>query len=79
MERFAPTVLIDGKTVTPAGWIWVLGFALGGCKWAIKEADKPEFRQTIRDYLKEQHNENIRNCIQERLKEIERLKKELRY
>lgn len=78
MERFAPTVQIDGKTYTPDGWMWIMGFAIGGCEWAIRETEKPEFQQAVRDYLEEEHNQNIRDCIQDRLKEIERLEEELR-
>lgn len=79
VERFAPSVSINGRTITPPGWVWVLGFAIGGCKWAIEEAEKPEFLQTVRGYLKNQHNETIQQCIEEKMKEIERLKRELRY
>lgn len=42
MEKFAPKVIIDGKTITPKGYEWILGFALAGCDWALKEANKPE-------------------------------------
>jgi len=48
MDNFAPTIKIDGQTITPKGYAWVLGFALAGCDWAIKEASKPEFLDAIR-------------------------------
>ena len=49
-NTFAPTVKMrDGRTVTPRGWMWVMGFALAGCDWAIKEASTEEFRQLVRD------------------------------
>lgn len=52
-ERFSPSVVIDGRTVTPAGWMWVLGFALGGCEWAVIEASKPEFRAQVAEWMRE--------------------------
>ena len=27
---FAPSVIVDGRTITPAGWMWVISFALAG-------------------------------------------------
>jgi hypothetical protein len=46
-EHFAPTVLIDGRTLQPQGWMWVLSFALAGCEWADEEMKKPEFKAQI--------------------------------
>ncbi len=53
-ESFAPGVMIHGTRVTPPGWVWVLGFALGGCEWAIREADTKEFKEIIRTYYGDQ-------------------------
>jgi len=40
-SSFAPTVVMPGgRTVTPEGWMWVLGFAMAGCKWAIEAAGR---------------------------------------
>lgn len=50
---FAPSLIVDGRKVTPAGWMWILGFALGGCEWAVIEASKPEFRALVADWLRE--------------------------
>jgi hypothetical protein len=30
VTRFAPSVVVDGRTVQPEGWMWVLSFALAG-------------------------------------------------
>jgi len=49
-EHFAPGVVIDGVTVYPEGWMWVLGFALAGCEWAIVEAERMNLRECARDY-----------------------------
>ncbi len=48
---FAPSAVIDGRTVTPAGWMWVISFALAGCEWAVTEASKPEFRVQVADQI----------------------------
>ena len=52
MEHFSPTVLVDGYTVTPEGWMYVLAFALRGVPWAVKVATDPQFdlRGKIDDY-----------------------------
>lgn len=59
MTSFAPTVLLpDGRTVTPAGWMWVLALALAGSRWAIDEASTPAFRERVRDEIsKRRRNE----------------------
>lgn len=49
--RFAPTVVMPGgETVTPEGWMWVLGFALAGCEWAIEAAERDGVQQRAMDY-----------------------------
>ena len=54
-ESFAPGVVVPGYgTVHPPGWMWVLGFALGGCEWAIKEANTEEFREIARKWYRDQ-------------------------
>ncbi len=54
-ESFAPSVVVPGMGVyKPPGWMWVLGFALGGCEWAIKEAGTEEFRETAREWYRQQ-------------------------
>lgn len=50
MSTFAPSVLVDGKTVTPPGWMWVLAFAIRDVPWAVAEVCKPDFEQRIRDW-----------------------------
>lgn len=76
-ERFAPTVIVDGAVVTPPGWVWILGFAMAGCDWAIKMADTPDFRGQIREWQRNQlisnHNRQVKYCEEE----IGRLKNQL--
>lgn len=52
---FAPTVKMPGgEVVSPEGWMWVLGFALGGCQWAIDEAERMGLQQKAADYRRRQ-------------------------
>jgi len=51
MSNFAPTVMVDGRVVTPQGWMWVVGLALAGCEWAVVEASKPDFREQVASWL----------------------------
>ena len=90
-ERFAPTVIVDGKTVTPAGWMWLWAFALRGCDWAIKEVDTEKFKNTVKLWFAEREAYYAANAMKEHQEqldgykaeyekqqvEIERLKKEL--
>lgn len=52
VTRFAPSVVVDGRTVRPEGWMWVLGFALAGVPWAVETASTDEFRERCRAGLK---------------------------
>lgn len=53
--RFAPTVVMPGGgTVTPEGWMWVLGFAMAGCEWAIEAAERDGLQQKAMDYRRRQ-------------------------
>ncbi len=56
-ESFAPTILVDGETVTPPGCMWILGFAMAGCQWAIDEMNKPDVKTQIQEYLNRRLNE----------------------
>jgi len=78
IEHFAPTAVVDGRTVTPPGWMWIFAFAINGCKWAIQTADTEEFKETVRTWLKDRKNHHLQGSIEYHQKEIERLKKELR-
>ena len=59
---------VNGVTVTPEGWMWVLGFALAGCEWAIKQALDPAFEidKKFRTY-------EIRPGLYHRRKDLEAL------
>lgn len=52
VTRFAPSVVVDGRTVQPEGWMWVLSFALAGVPWAVETASTDEFRDRCRAGLK---------------------------
>jgi len=78
-ERFAPTVhIVDhfgGYDYTPRGWMWVMGFALGGCDWAIQECSTEAFRDRVRADLLRLHRERAESMIHEleqRLVELKR-------
>lgn len=78
-ETFAPKVRMPaGYDYTPSGWEWVIAFAFAGCEWAIKEADKPGFRQMIIDDLRRRERENLENVIKSKLAEVERLREKIR-
>jgi hypothetical protein len=53
-QSFSPAVKIGPATVTPPGWMWLLGFAMGGCDWAIQQASTPEFKAQVRAHLEAQ-------------------------
>jgi hypothetical protein len=76
-EKFAPGVMIDGKRYEPKGYEWILGFALGGCQWAIDAANKPGFREMVKrgEMLKEVARKS--QMIRWRLDEIGRLEDEI--
>jgi len=74
---FAPTININGETVTPKGYEWILGFALAGCEWAIRKAIEPEFLNMVRGQLKQETVKQLERAIQEYEQKIEQLKKEI--
>lgn len=76
-SSFAPTLMVDGITITPKGYIWILGFALHGCEWAIKEASKPEFLEMIRADLKQEEITRLEAIISRHKKQIEEKEKEI--
>ncbi len=78
IESFSPTVKVDGRTVTPFGWMWVLGFALGGCEWAIREADTEEFRARVLKSLKDEKMQHMEEEIKICERRIAKLRQELR-
>lgn len=77
-ESFAPSVVVPGLgTVTPPGWMWVLGFALGGCEWAIKEAGTEEFREIAREWYRQQNIANQEEFVGRLEKQLARARAEL--
>ena len=77
METIAPSVVIDGKTVIPKNWMWILGFAIGGCGWAIKEASKPDFIEKVRKDPVKNRAADIEETILKYEQRINCLKEEL--
>jgi hypothetical protein len=81
MESIRPGVVINGKTFYPPGWMYLLAYAIRGFDWAIKDLEKSEVKQQIKDYLKEKKideiNEEITNTkewlqeLQQRLNQLE--------
>ena len=53
-----PAIVIDGKTVYPTGFEWLLAFAIAGCKWA--EELLPE---AIKNFNKDEIDKNIGSGI----------------
>lgn len=78
MSSFSPTVLLpDGRTIKPQGWMWVMGFALAGCQWAIDEANTPEFRRRARQAIAEQRRKETEAEISALEARITRLRSSL--
>jgi hypothetical protein len=76
-ETIQPGVLIDGQTVHPPGWMYVLAFALRGIPWAVQEATKPGFEPQVRQYLQDQRNSQTLAEIDSLLARVAELRKEL--
>jgi len=76
---FSPTAIVDGETVTPEGWMWVLAFALKGIEWAVEKAEDPEYdlRGKMADYEKRKNDYQLTNHMKRLEKELARVKKEL--
>lgn len=50
--KISPGVVVNGETIYPEGWMFVLGFALAGCRWAEEEVARPHFDGIVKDYFK---------------------------
>ena len=74
MEHFKPSIMLDGIAVHPPGWMYVAGFALGGCEWALKEVATPEFKELVIKYKQQEDAEWINARLDRLFKEIEELK-----
>lgn len=77
-KTFAPSVIIDGDSYTPPGWMWVLGFALGGVEWALRESDTQEFRETVRAWTAKQKCLKLERQIAHYEQCLTKLRQELR-
>lgn len=76
-ESFAPSVVVDGKSLTPPGWMWVLGFALRGVEWAIKRADTEEFKAIVQAWIVENKRQDLREQIADCEEHLVKLRQEL--
>lgn len=56
-------VVVDGRTVQPEEWMWVLGFALAGVPWAVETASTPEFRECCQAGMKKMHDREVESEI----------------
>ena len=74
-KSFAPTVMVDGRTITPPGWMWVMGLALGGVEWAIHECDTEGFKTKVRRWLKD--NKAQESAVKDCEDKLAQLRKEL--
>lgn len=72
-----PSVMIDGRSFTPPGWLWVLAFAVAGCPWAVEEASRPSFRARIQEYLVHERQTALEDSLRQALADVDRLKAEL--
>ena len=77
METFAPSVMVNGRTVEPPGWMWVLGFALRGCDWALRECETERFKTAARTWMKERDDHNRAGMIRMYEKKLAELRAEL--
>lgn len=77
MEKMHPAVIIDGVTVYPEGWMYILAFAFAGIPWAIEEASKPDFIEIARDYERRKNKYWCEKSIEESEKRLAELKARL--
>jgi hypothetical protein len=53
MEKIAPTVIIPGVgEITPSGKLWIVAFAMAGCKWADEIMQTEDFRVQLKEEFK---------------------------
>jgi hypothetical protein len=64
MEPIRPSVMIDGQTYYPPGWMYILAYAINGFEWAIKECEKPEFKAQVKAYLIEKISEEVGSMVE---------------
>lgn len=69
---FAPTIVLDGRTVQPEGWMWTLGFAMAGVQWAVDAAAQPEFAARVAAYRKRCREDEALQQIAYHQREIKR-------
>ena len=76
-ESFAPSIILYGQTYTPAGWMWVLSFALAGVEWALKEVDTQEFKATVQSWCVENKCQSLRRQVADCEQRLVELRQEL--
>ena len=78
IENIPLSVKLDGRTIEFEGWMFVLAAALRGCEWAIEEAEKPGFRDRIRESMKKREIKALEGVLERKLDEVEAIRKELK-
>lgn len=77
IESFSLSVLIDGRTYYPPGWMYIFAFTMRGIKWAMEEVEKPEFDKVVKEWLKTQYNLKLEVQINQHMQEIKFLQSQL--
>lgn len=75
--NFAPSVMIDGVSYEPEGWMWILAFAMRGIPWAVEMAMSPEFDMDgkVRDYQQRRRryfNEREAGRVEQQIEDLKR-------
>lgn len=55
MPTFAPSVMIDGQSYEPPGWMWVFALAVNNVPWAVDRCLEASFDRLVKDWLIAQH------------------------
>jgi len=76
-KTMLPSVVIDGETVEPPSWLWVLAFAVGGADWALEETETENFKTQMRNWLADQQELRLNARIEDLNKRLELHKAEL--
>lgn len=77
-HSFAPQAVVDGVTVTPENWMWIVALAMNGVGWAVKLADDPVFdmRGKIVDYERRRRLHSVDLSIEDLEQRLAQLRAE---
>lgn len=76
-ETIAPSVMINGRSYTPPGWMWIVAFAIGGAEWALKQVDTQEFHETVQTWIAEHKCQNLEKQIADCEQHLAKLRQDL--